>query len=378
VADLAAQLQDVVDEVSDLLGSPAVLEDTGFTLVAYCSQGTDVDPVRTASILGRTATPAVREFFLEHGIASATGPVHVPGDAARQITARVCLPARSGGRTLGYLWVLEPEGRLPRARLSRAAPLAERAGALLATRQQGVDEHERLVGDLLADDPAAARAARAGLVARGELPASGPVVVAVVRTPGGSVRRRVYPGPAVDAVDDESAGPGLGPVTRRVSRLVGVEGRAGVSAPRTISADLVGADVDELRAAGREADVAARVGLGRPGLGRVLTWPDLCFYRVALDGVAVVEALIAATPAARLRARAEPELVRTALAYLDEAGHAARTAATLGVHRQTLYYRLDRVEQLTGIDLGQGEARLQLHVGLALGEVVPYLREPGQ
>jgi DNA-binding PucR family transcriptional regulator len=44
------------------------------------------------------------------------------------------------------------------------------------------------------------------------------------------------------------------------------------------------------------------------------------------------------------------------------------------VHRQTLYYRLEKIEQLSGVDLDQGEARLQLHLGLALGEVLPFLR----
>jgi hypothetical protein len=204
--------------------------------------------------------------------------------------------------------------------------------------------------------------------------ASGPVTVAVVRTPAGTARSRLYAVPTGDQGDEGAA---LAPAGRRVSRLVGVDGRAGLSSVRQLPAVLSPADLGRLRSAWREADVAARVGLGRPHLGRVLIWPGLGFYRVALEGAAVVEALVAATPAARLRARAEPDLVRTALVYLDEAGHAARTAAALGVHRQTLYYRLDRIQQLTGIDVGQGEARLQLHVGLALGEVLPHLREPG-
>jgi DNA-binding PucR family transcriptional regulator len=36
----------------------------------------------------------------------------------------------------------------------------------------------------------------------------------------------------------------------------------------------------------------------------------------------------------------------------------------LGIHRQTLYYRLSRVEQLTGLDLDDGEDRLLLHMAL--------------
>jgi hypothetical protein len=132
--------------------------------------------------------------------------------------------------------------------------------------------------------------------------------------------------------------------------------------------------VRELAVARHEADCAARVALARPRLGPVLSWAGLGFYRVVGQGPAAVEALIAGTPAAVLRDRAEAELVRTALVYLDEAGHAARTAAALSVHRQTLYYRLEKIEQLCGVDLDQGESRLQLHLGLVLGEILPFLR----
>src|SRR3954447_25273741 len=96
-AYLAGQLQDVVDELSELLTAPAVLEDTDFTLLAYCSQGLDVDPVRTASILGKTASAQVKAYFEGQGIRTATEPVHLAGDPAQQIAPRACLPARSGG-----------------------------------------------------------------------------------------------------------------------------------------------------------------------------------------------------------------------------------------------------------------------------------------
>ncbi|WP_046505955.1 PucR family transcriptional regulator, partial [Streptomyces odonnellii] len=58
------------------------------------------------------------------------------------------------------------------------------------------------------------------------------------------------------------------------------------------------------------------------------------------------------------------ELAHTAEEFLDHAGQAGRTAAALGIHRQTLYYRLSRIEQLTGLDLDSGEDRLLLHMAL--------------
>lgn len=50
--------------------------------------------------------------------------------------------------------------------------------------------------------------------------------------------------------------------------------------------------------------------------------------------------------------------------FLDCAGQASRTAAALGIHRQTLYYRLSRIEELTGLHLTEGEDRLLLHMAL--------------
>ena len=360
-ADLTGQLQDVVDELSELLNAPAVLEDTDLTLLAYRSQGLDVDPVRTASILGKTASAQVRAYFEEQGIRSATGPMRLPGAPERQIAPRACLPVRHANETLGYLWVLEPAAGITADRLALAEPLARRAGELLARRLRGVREHDRLVDELLSGDPAVAGRAQAALIARGDLVDDGPIAVAVLRTPGlgspaGSARTRVLPVIA----GDPTAAP------RRVGRWLGLEERAGISRPAE--------SLPMLPTSRREADCAARVALARPRLGRVLSWADLGFYRVAAQGPAAVEALLAETPAARLRARADAELVRTALVYLDEAGQAARAATELSVHRQTLYYRLEKIEQLSGVDLDQGEARLQLHLGLALAEVLPFLR----
>ncbi|MDX3283485.1 PucR family transcriptional regulator, partial [Streptomyces scabiei] len=68
-------------------------------------------------------------------------------------------------------------------------------------------------------------------------------------------------------------------------------------------------------------------------------------------------AVHALTPAHR-------ELAHTAEVFLDHAGQAGRTAAELGIHRQTLYYRLSRVEKLTGLSLTDGEDRLLLHMAL--------------
>jgi len=59
-------------------------------------------------------------------------------------------------------------------------------------------------------------------------------------------------------------------------------------------------------------------------------------------------------------------LRRTLECYLDHAGHTQAAATALSLHRVTLYYRLDRIKQVTGIDLSDGAQRLELHVWLKL------------
>jgi hypothetical protein len=116
-----------------------------------------------------------------------------------------------------------------------------------------------------------------------------------------------------------------------------------------------------------QARIAARVAASLRSEYLVLEWPDLGVHRLLAVGAdaALREAL--STPGvARLLAEGDAELLHTATAYLDEAGSAQRAAAALGVHRQTLYHRLQKIERLSGLDLGSGRDRLQLHLALTL------------
>ncbi|HVQ18277.1 MAG TPA: helix-turn-helix domain-containing protein [Actinomycetes bacterium] len=57
-------------------------------------------------------------------------------------------------------------------------------------------------------------------------------------------------------------------------------------------------------------------------------------------------------------------MIPTLQAYLAENGSKTAAAKRLHVERRTLYYRLDRITQLLGRDLGDGETRLRLEVAL--------------
>ncbi len=64
-------------------------------------------------------------------------------------------------------------------------------------------------------------------------------------------------------------------------------------------------------------------------------------------------------------------LVRTVEAYFDHHGNISQTAESLFVHRNTLLYRMDRIEELTGLNLTQSNMRLALHLSLKLWQLRP-------
>jgi DNA-binding PucR family transcriptional regulator len=126
-----------------------------------------------------------------------------------------------------------------------------------------------------------------------------------------------------------------------------------------------------------EARMAAMAGGALPNAGPVVLWAELGVYQVAAKLAARDEV----TPVLHEGLRSllhSPEalpLLETLETYLDAAGNAQVTAETLHLHRTSLYYRLQRVEQLARTDLKDGMERLALHLTLKVarltGEYVP-------
>ncbi|PWW20922.1 PucR-like helix-turn-helix protein [Geodermatophilus normandii] len=359
-------LQDVVDEVARLLGAPATLEDVDFTLLAFAAHPLDdgetaMDAVRTRSILGRGSAPATRRWFEDLGIARAERPVRTPADPAAGILTRLLLPVRSGGRTLGYLWLLDggrtdPDDDADPA-LAAAVALAARAGRLLAGRDDDGEVGDALAAALTGTTAARERAQRTLTARLGE---DTPLALVALRPPPGGLPGgwRLPPAAAVVAGGDPAVAvlvrlaragdlrPAATTASAALARLPGAS--AGVSEPATGPADLV--------ARWAQAHTAARVAAVAPGLAPVARWCELGGWRVAA-------ALPAPDPAVA-PLLADPVMAATAEAYLDAAGSVVRTSAVLSVHRQTLYYRLGRITALTGLDLADGDTRLLVHASL--------------
>ena len=111
----------------------------------------------------------------------------------------------------------------------------------------------------------------------------------------------------------------------------------------------------------REAEQA--LVLGRQLLDtRVLDFSDLGVYRllVLLRESPELWEFYRATLAslADYDHRQGAELLKTLETFFTNLGNLARTAEALHVHRNTLLYRLDRIGEISGLDLGDAEDRL--------------------
>lgn len=71
-------------------------------------------------------------------------------------------------------------------------------------------------------------------------------------------------------------------------------------------------------------------------------------------------------------------LVKTVEAYFDHHGNISQTAESLFVHRNTLLYRMERIQDLTGLQLDQANMRLALHLSLKLWQLRPEIERTVQ
>ena len=128
-------------------------------------------------------------------------------------------------------------------------------------------------------------------------------------------------------------------------------------------------DPSELPRAASEALLAANVAQGSSD-GASLAFDQTGAYRLLLSAMSenpselqrfygeTVEPLVAYDE------QYETDLVRTLETFLEADGNVAGTAQRLFTHRHTIYYRLERVRELSGLDVSSSDGREKLSLGL--------------
>lgn len=361
-------LQRVVDELAMRLGRAVLLEDHLPQVVAYSEQTEPIDDIRRDSILRRHTTPEVRQWLRSAGIFESLGALRVPAAPELSLLPRVCVPTRHDGLLLGFLWLIDspPMSSEDIELAAKAGPAVAAAlfhnsvASGMATRR----ELEAVTG-LLGGDAAAGRlliesgfpqdvavhvlvarpveppsegtrlAVERGLLAvRWRYPSRHPVHL--VRYDHGVV---LIPGPAID-----------------LHALIGIPVVVGIGRPRPLA---------EAAVSYREALHAAEVAIRVPGFAPTADWTQLGVYRMLTDVTGELHPGVEIL----LTDPAHAPLLTTLETYLDLACSAVATARALRLHRTSLYYRLQRVEELACTDLKNGDERLSLHLSLKLARL---------
>lgn len=137
--------------------------------------------------------------------------------------------------------------------------------------------------------------------------------------------------------------------------------------PATLTMGLASTGIEAAAVSYQSAQAAARIGRRRQPGQRQYSYYGLALP-VLLSGLdAGWQALELRRPLAQLaQDRNRAGLLRTLRAWFDCDESSAATAAALHIHRNTLDYRLRRIEALTGLDLARSEDRLLLYVSVLL------------
>ena len=129
-------------------------------------------------------------------------------------------------------------------------------------------------------------------------------------------------------------------------------------------------DPAQLPEAYSEAQVALEIGHRIHGPSSVSTFGKSGTYkllfRVLQEDPEELEAFYGETlePVVHYDSRYGTELVQTLITYLGNDASTVRTAGDLFAHRHTIRYRLDRVSELTGLDVDKSEDRERLTLGI--------------
>lgn len=399
----AEGLQEIVDSLAERLQRSVAIDDRAIRLIVASRHFGDEDPVRIKSVLGRDVPAQIRDQVLALGIDRFDGPgrVELSGE---DLKPRICVPVRCNGLLLGYLWLMADD-RLSDDDLADAAAVADLAGLLMYRRDLAVERRQvglaALLRDLLSADEDARRQAEKELHEEGLLREESSATVIVLHVVGSA-----GDAPAEqDAVESALAGFGAQlqaayqssvvtlPRRDRLVVFVGSrEERGNARVPelaKRYTHDLtvmmrrrcvagVGASVDALRdvhLSYEQAGVAARAAEFVPGLGDVLHWDALGVYAL-LARLAPTDIDMSVYPTAFMRllhSRNARVLIGTVEAFLDCAGDVQSAAEILHIHRTTLYQRLARIEELTGLSLRDGGDRLTLHLAIKLGRMTGLL-----
>ena len=398
-----AELQALVDRLAETLEMSILLESAAHQMIVYSGPEDAADEIRRTAILRRQVPQVVTEYNRAAGVYRSTVPMRlrIPPELVPGHLERVAIPARYRDRLMGTLWIIDDEARLIDEQMRDAVKTAEHLSVLLYEEDLAERLKSGILAHLLSPVEELRAAAVLGLADEG-FPVESAVVVGVVqpvgvddslaasaiaqgldeirlRLPLRHVRTLARPDHIVallraDDEDEDEASAALEVARQAVFAALPPEpyGARVIAATGDRQARLADATTSY-----QQARLAVRIARAIPTVGDTCDWAALGAFRALVQlreteaGRQAVDPRL--TP---LFAERHFALLRTLETFLDLAGDVKATAARLHLHRGTLYYRLDRVTKLTGIDLNDGLDRLAVHIGIKVARLWNLLPQP--
>ncbi len=415
VSGMTSELQRLVDALGHKIQRNVTIDDARMRQLAFSShEYGPVDRLRRQSIFQqRDVRPEVLAWTRAAGARTAVKPFRPPLDPQIGCTEqRLVVPIRRQGALLGYVWIVEGGTGLTDTELETVLKTIDPLAVALY-RDQLEEEFSRskareLAQELMVAGDAAARRHAAGeLVDAGYFVASEPVCVVLVTLDahgrGLSDSERDVLGGWLDRTGRRLSDRRHVCLVRREHGLLLLSdkdpmfgGKEKVSLAHdlvsSILADLpdrdpyagigtLAGDLADAHSSYETAQRAARVARSMGGPDRVVSHEELGVYGL-LTRIPDRELDETCLPPGLLRLiRSGPkgaQLVDTLEAFLENAGDVQTTAEQLFVHRTTLYYRLQRIEELTGARLSDGEDRLMYHLGLKIARLIGVRHPRGE
>jgi len=375
-------LHDLARRLGELIERSISIEDATGKLLGYHTFGSHEDAAGHSTAARPHSPPSFvheleRRGHLER-IRASTDPVRVPAVPELDFAARVAAPIRVGGEFAGLVWIIEGDAALSDLD-HRAAEHAALVAALQIAHQRELSRLESRLGyasflslleapdttpqtleraRLLGFDPDVAY--RAGIAVLDEpLPLGRE---GVLRRDGvlEDLRRHLV-GHGVET-------PMIGASIDRVPFLVpdGLELDAIAAAVANEGVRFVFGRSATGTAGVRASYREARELLGYDGLGRVSRYEDALVPRVLLGDARARTAFVRELFGALAGRKGEIALREAMIAYSNQGFAFRRTATALGIHPNTLRYRLERAAALTGLQFDNPDVRFRLQLAARL------------
>lgn len=384
-------VDEIVQALCAQLRAPLIVLDADMELVAHSvHQDVEHDATQVAMILSRRGTTGAIESLERYRVKYSTDPVRIPGKNGGK--GHIVVTLRSAGTPTGYLSFPDRYGaELPTEELEpitrAAAQLGEALHEKSLDKRRGREHLRQLFEGMLGDDPHlhdyAVREITGGRLL---LPAAQYCVIVIAPHPslkessaGIQAILQNAVGRIAHSANTRCLGVVLGsealvisPQSMDAPELAGLLAECGLSTVIAAAGGPV-ASLDDIRSSRRQAQIALQGILRDPGrYGTCASWVDLGDDRILLqlpfekmsqdDLPAGLRQLLAARNASML--------LEALQAYLDVGGNAVEASRRLHLHRSTLYYRLDKVAAISGLDLADGQVRRELHLALRVATLI--------